>query len=214
METNRIKLKTIGFAIAAVLVVETLAAWVKAPPAAAIIIVGVARCLEVLILLGITSLAEPRGIQALGIFLNRIRDGLLRGGIWSAGFGFMVLLGAVLLKMAGISARNLIAADLPTSLPSLLAFLVVGGIISPVAEEIFFRGLVFGYLRRWGAWAAIGISTALFVMAHASLQGVPFPQIVGGVLFALAYEKEKNLLVPITIHVLGNLAIFAVATVA
>jgi membrane protease YdiL (CAAX protease family) len=34
---------------------------------------------------------------------------------------------------------------------------------------------------------------------------------VGGVVFALAYEKEKNLLVPIVIHISGNLAIFALS---
>jgi hypothetical protein len=33
-------------------------------------------------------------------------------------------------------------------------------------------------------------------------------QIIGGVLFAVAYELEGSLFVPITIHALGNLAIF------
>jgi membrane protease YdiL (CAAX protease family) len=32
---------------------------------------------------------------------------------------------------------------------------------------------------------------------------------VGGLVFAVAYEIEKSLLVPITIHVLGNFAIFS-----
>jgi hypothetical protein len=36
-------------------------------------------------------------------------------------------------------------------------------------------------------------------------------QVVGGILFAAAYEIEKNLVVPITIHCLGNLAIFALS---
>jgi membrane protease YdiL (CAAX protease family) len=34
---------------------------------------------------------------------------------------------------------------------------------------------------------------------------------VGGIVFAIAYEKEKNLMVPITIHCLGNLAIFSLS---
>jgi membrane protease YdiL (CAAX protease family) len=34
---------------------------------------------------------------------------------------------------------------------------------------------------------------------------------IGGILFAVSYEVEKNLLVPITIHSLGNLAIFTIA---
>jgi len=60
-------------------------------------------------------------------------------------------------------------------------------------------------------WAALLLSTAVFVMAHAIFQWIPLPQIVGGILFAAAYEKEKNLMVPITIHVLGNMAIFSIA---
>ena len=36
----------------------------------------------------------------------------------------------------------------------------------------------------------------------------PVTQIVGGVVFCLAYEKEKSLLVPIVIHMLGNAALF------
>jgi hypothetical protein len=36
-------------------------------------------------------------------------------------------------------------------------------------------------------------------------------QAVGGILFAVAYEVERSLLVPITIHVLGNLAIFSLS---
>ncbi|MBW2341949.1 MAG: CPBP family intramembrane metalloprotease [Deltaproteobacteria bacterium] len=38
--------------------------------------------------------------------------------------------------------------------------------------------------------------------------GIPLPQVVGGIVFAVAYEIEGSLMVPITIHVLGNLAIF------
>jgi hypothetical protein len=39
---------------------------------------------------------------------------------------------------------------------------------------------------------------------------IPITQLVGGIVFALAYEKEKNLMAPITIHCLGNLAIFSI----
>jgi len=41
--------------------------------------------------------------------------------------------------------------------------------------------------------------------------GIPLPQVVGGIVFAVAYEIEGSLMVPITIHVLGNLAIFTLS---
>jgi membrane protease YdiL (CAAX protease family) len=114
---------------------------------------------------------------------------------------------------AGLNPADMIAANFPSIQPGLFFFLVVGGIIGPVAEEIFFRGMLYGYFRRWGMWAALLLSTAVFVVAHAIFHRIPLPQIVGGILFAVAYEKEKNLMVPITIHVLGNLAIFAIAII-
>ncbi|MBU0768386.1 MAG: CPBP family intramembrane metalloprotease, partial [Proteobacteria bacterium] len=66
-----------------------------------------------------------------------------------------------------------------------------------------------GYLRRWGPIAAILGSTLLFVTVHPDLRNIPIPQIVGGLLFAFSYEVEKNLMVPIVIHMSGNLALFS-----
>jgi hypothetical protein len=48
-------------------------------------------------------------------------------------------------------------------------------------------------------------------MSH---QGVFVHQVVGGIVFAVAYEVEGSLLVPITIHVLGNMAIFTLSLIS
>jgi membrane protease YdiL (CAAX protease family) len=69
--------------------------------------------------------------------------------------------------------------------------------------------LIYGYLRRWGIWTALALSTIVFTLLHPGAAGAPIPQIVGGLVFAAAYEIEKKLLVPITIHILGNLALFS-----
>jgi len=197
----------------AILSVESLATLLNTHAAAPILIVGSARSLEIILLLGVCRVTESRGIRALGILPEGIIPGLVKGFFWSAGFGAMVGLVAVILMIRGLHPADLIAANLPSTQPGLFFFLAVGGVISPVAEEIFFRGMLYGYFRRWGMWAALLLSTTVFVMAHAILHRVPLPQIVGGILFAVAYEKEKNLMVPITIHVLGNLAIFTITLI-
>lgn len=197
--------------MAAILVIESLATLLNHSGSTPILVIGAARSLEIIFLIGICCMTESNGIKALGILPKHVLSGLHRGLLWSAGFGLMVGLVAAVLSIAGLRPLGLIAANLPSTQPGLFFFFLVGGIISPLAEEVFFRGMLYGYFRRWGMWAAILLSTAVFVMAHAILHRIPLPQIVGGILFALAYEKERNLLVPITIHVLGNLAIFAVA---
>ena len=196
-----------------VLIIETLAILLSNTGTTPILIIGGARSLEITLLLVICRTSEPGGITALGILPTRITSGLLRGFLWSAGFGLVVGLAAAILMAAGLQPIDLIAANLPSTQPGLFFFLVVGGIIGPVAEEIFFRGMLYGYFRRWGMWTALLLSTLVFVMAHAIFHRIPLPQIVGGILFAVAYEKEKNLMVPITIHVLGNLAIFTIAMI-
>ena len=60
------------------------------------------------------------------------------------------------------------------------SFFVVGAIVAPVAEEVFFRGVLYGFFRRWGAFIAVVISTVLFVIAHPIGSGVPWQQIAGG----------------------------------
>jgi len=196
-----------------ILAVECLAVLFGKTPLNHIILIGIVRCVEVGLLLFFVYLLEPDGFQAIGLHRSQITPPLLRGLLWSLAFGLVVLLTALVLHMAGMNPLRLISTNLPHSCISLAAFFLVGGLISPVAEEMFFRGILFGYLRRWGVWVAVGGSTLLFVLAHAPGRGVPLPQLVGGLLFALAYEKEKNLLVPITIHVLGNLAIFSISLI-
>ncbi|MBW2108185.1 MAG: CPBP family intramembrane metalloprotease, partial [Deltaproteobacteria bacterium] len=70
-----------------------------------------------------------------------------------------------------------------------------------------------GYLRHWGVFAAVVGSTALFVGAHGLGARIPVTQLVGGIVFALAYETGGSLMVPVTIHVLGNTTIFALSVV-
>jgi membrane protease YdiL (CAAX protease family) len=136
--------------------------------------------------------------------------GLKKGLAWSAGFAVAAGLLFLGLFMAGHHPLNLIRSPLPEGARNQALFFLVGGIVAPVAEEIVFRGLIFGYLRRWGLPAAVLISTALFAAIHPG-PAIPVTQIVGGAVFAVAYHTGKSLVVPIVIHVLGNLAIFTLS---
>jgi membrane protease YdiL (CAAX protease family) len=178
-------------------------------------VLGIARVFETALFISIASLLGNQGLSTIGIHRNHLHACLKRGLLWSLGFGFLVGVVFGILYFLGVDPFVFMKTNMPASPVDILLFFLVGALISPIAEEIFFRGILYGFFRRWGVWIAIGASTLLFVIAHAASSGrIPFSQIIGGLLFALAYEKEKNLVVPIVIHVLGNAAIFTLGIVA
>jgi hypothetical protein len=176
--------------------------------------VGLARFAEIIFLLALIKFKENR-LLIIGLSSPRIYRGLKRGAIWAISFG--VAAGFVLLisYLAGIKVTTLFRMQLPSESNRFITFLLVGALIGPIAEEIFFRGILYGFFRRWGIPAAVLLSTLLFVLPHSHSPGlaIPVTQLIGGILFAVAYEIEKNLLVPITIHSLGNLAIFTLGLI-
>lgn len=166
-----------------------------------------AQVLSVMVL----AVAQAGGLHVLGLDKKSMLTGLKTGLIGSAGFAAIASLLFMGLSMAGLNPLEIIRSPLPAQVPQRILFFFIAGIVAPVAEEIVFRGLIFGYLRRWGLPAAILISTALFAAFH--LPAIPVTQIVGGVVFAIAYHMSKSLMTPIVIHMLGNLAIFSLSLV-
>jgi membrane protease YdiL (CAAX protease family) len=175
-------------------------------------IVGVARVMEMVFLLLIVSI-WGKGMSSIGLAPHEILTGLKKGLLWSAGFGICTLLGFVVLYMAHVNPLGLIKTPLPSSAGETALFFVVGGLVAPIAEEVFFRGILYGFFRKWGVLVALAGSTLLFVLAHATSSGISLTHVVGGMVFAVAYEMTGNLMAPITIHVLGNNAIFCLSLV-
>ncbi len=171
-------------------------------------LIAAARTTQMLVVMTL-AMVQAGGLHVLGLDRDSVLPGLGKGLIWSAGFAAAAGLLFLILFMTGQNPLTLIRSPLPEGTTDRALFFFVGGIVAPVAEEIVFRGVIFGYLRRWGLPAAILVSTALFAALH--LPAVPVTQIVGGIIFAVAYQTGRSLMVPIVIHVLGNLAIFSLS---
>jgi membrane protease YdiL (CAAX protease family) len=144
---------------------------------------------------------------------STVSHGLKKGVIWSAGFGLVTFFGFIALFLVDIDPLTLIYTPLPRKGNEIVLFFLIGGLVAPIAEEVFFRGILYGFLRRWGVLLALILTTFIFVLAHPVFPGIPVTQMVGGIIFALAYEIEGSLMVPITIHVLGNMAIFILSLI-
>lgn len=82
------------------------------------------------------------------------------------------------------------------------AFLIV--IVAPIVEEIFFRGLVYSYLReRYGVTKAIIFSAAFFGVMHLSAWAF-IGTFLAGLGLAYLFEKSKSLYTSIIGHMVWN----------
>jgi membrane protease YdiL (CAAX protease family) len=214
MEAKEIPIRTLFLCLAAVLAVE-LGTWVVTAKSVhhPMLILGGARLFEILLIILIVS-AWGKGLPSIGLARSEMFSGLKKGLLWSAGFGAITSIACIGLFAASMNPFTFIRAQIPTQTSDLILFFIVGGLFGPVAEELFFRGILYGFLRRWGVIVAVILSALIFVLCHPIHQGIPVTRLLGGLLFALAYEFGGSLMVPITIHALGNLAIFTISLIS
>ncbi len=208
METNYIKIKTLFICFTSVIFIElatSLAVSQSLYPT--MIILGLARLFEILLIMVTVQILE-KGLSSLRLDCAGILPGLKKGLLWSAGFATVTLIAFIFLFAADTDPIKFIQVKMPETHSDLIVFFIVGGVIAPLAEEIFFRGVIYSFLRRWGILTAVVLSTAIFVAVHCLVQEVHLTHVVGGIVFALAYEMGGSLMVPIIIHMLGNSAIF------
>ncbi len=173
---------------------------------------GLARLIEI-VLLGMIVILYQGNLSSVGLTRATLFSGIKRGATWSVCIGAAVGVFFVVFFLAGVDPLNYIYVELPSRRGEIFLLFIVGGIIGPCAEELFFRGLLFGFLLRWGFIPAALISSAIFAIAHFNSTNIFIPQVLGGLLLAAAYNREKTLVVPITIHTTANMAIFAISLI-
>ena len=212
METTGIEIKTLATAVIAIIGVELLMGVINTYYSLhPLILTGLVRSLQIILMILIVS-SQGQGLYPIGLSQSSIVRGLQKGLLWSAGFGLAAVLATLLFFLGGINLLNFFNTGFPADPARIALLFIVGGFIGPIAEELFFRGLLFTYLRRWGMIPALLGSTAAFVLIH-PVQGLAVTQIIGGLLFGISFEIEKNLMVPLIIHTLGNIAIFALPAI-
>lgn len=128
---------------------------------------------------------------------------ILMGALLSLGVNF-------LFALTGLPQSNeqyQQVAGTQFALPLWLAFLFYG-IISPMVEEMVFRGIACNWLER-NISKNIGVigSALLFGAFHGNLVQMLYASIMGLVL-ACVYLKYKNLKAPVLVHAAANVAIY------
>ncbi|MCA1569248.1 MAG: CPBP family intramembrane metalloprotease [Chloroflexi bacterium] len=158
---------------------------------------------------------RPGALAALPSLPGRDPGGAIRTGL---GWGVVAWFGATLasagvvwvLERLGLDAQPQAAARAIQMVEPWLVILAVV-ILAPIAEEVFFRGVVFNaWLREGGRrWAFIG-SSVLFAAIHISVVAL-LPIFLLGLALAWIYQRTGNLLAPITMHATTNGISVAVA---
>ena len=98
--------------------------------------------------------------------------------------------------------------------PAVLALVVaLACVVGPVAEELFFRGVVYSALRRRiSRPAAMVLSGTAFSLAHTNLLGFLPITMLGGLL-AYLYERTGSLAGPLAVHILHNTLLMSLTLV-
>ncbi len=206
-----------GFAAIAIVGFAVAAGGESAAPAYTALAAVAAGTAAILVawLLAAAKYPEGGGWAALGL---RPANGWLvaRYALAALGGG-LAFSAAYELIASALGADALSIEPLPPELfgrgATRLAVIAAVAGFTPLAEELFFRGFVFGGLAaRFGALAAAAASAAIFAAFHLSL-GEALPIFVIGLLLAWAYRKSGSLWAPIAAHAAQNLiAILAIDT--
>ncbi len=84
------------------------------------------------------------------------------------------------------------------------AIVVSAAIFAPVAEEMLFRGVIYGVAKRYGGmFAALIFNAAFFAFVHGHLPAIG-GLFVLAICLTLAYEYSGSLYVPIAMHATFN----------
>lgn len=96
-----------------------------------------------------------------------------------------------------------------TTTLSTVIYLVLLGLIAPIAEELLFRGFVYAALRNHlSTLPAILLSSVAFALMHVNTPG-NWQILVFGVVLGVLYERTRSVIPCVVCHALNNLLVFA-----
>lgn len=127
-----------------------------------------------------------------------------------------ILLGLMAVTYVILTATELLVGGVPTAqeqvapdearlyAADLVWLLLAGSVAAPIAEELYFRGLMFRYLRsQSGFITALLVSSALFALFHVTPPLMP-ALFVFGIVQALVMHRFDSLYPAILLHALNN----------
>jgi uncharacterized protein len=133
---------------------------------------------------------------------RRVAPAVAIGAFFAAGVGYYVL-SAIYQTIVKLHGTDKLPSDLGvgTSNWALIGAAIFVCVIAPIAEEFFFRGFIFGALRRWhipvagreaGPWVAAVVTGILFGLAHTGSAAAQYLIPLGFLGFVLCIVRWKT----------------------
>lgn len=86
---------------------------------------------------------------------------------------------------------------------SMFILLITGAILTPLSEEFVFRGVIANALNRYGPWAGIVGSAAIFGVVH-GFTVILLDAFMVGVLVAYLFRKTGSIWPGVVVHIVYN----------
>ncbi len=202
-----------GFVLAQI---ATMVAGKFLPEEPALIVIASAATF-VGVLLGALVVAEKcfdlGAVNGMGLTLRHWRTGTIRGVIAAlialpATWGLLRLTRLIVqwLNAAPNKPHAIFTAIDNADVPWKIVIMLLPIVLAPLAEEIFFRGLIQSTLRQYTGrpWVAILISSALFGVVHSAVWTTIPSLIVFAIILGYNYERTGRLLPSIVAHAIFN----------
>jgi membrane protease YdiL (CAAX protease family) len=146
---------------------------------------------------------------------RRVNPALGIGAFVTAGIGYyaVTLIYGQLFKLHGEKLPKELGVSKSTA--ALVGAVLFVCVIAPIAEEFFFRGFIFGALRRWrielagrniGTWVAAVVTGILFGLAHSASASAQYLIPLGffGFVLCLLRWRTRSLYPGMALHSLNN----------
>ncbi|TFE00777.1 CPBP family intramembrane glutamic endopeptidase [Jeotgalibacillus sp. R-1-5s-1] len=119
---------------------------------------------------------------------------------------FLGILYVVLLELTGIGSSNTKTESLQNEgiMMFVLAFLSAA-VLSPIYEELFYRGFIYTWLRqRLTLYPSLIISAAIFTLVHIPTYNTLPINFISGIIFAWVYERTGSIISSMIVHASFN----------
>ncbi len=147
---------------------------------------------------------KPHGLSWTSVGINRFSNSYWKWMIfWLAVLITASVVILTLMDLFNLSWENHKTESLQRNITwyTILIGFVSAAIISPIYEEIFYRGFIYKWFRgKWGIGAGMLISSFIFTIVHIPTYNTLPVNFVSGLVFAWTYEKTGSVLPAMILH--------------